>query len=145
VGSSFLPGELAAAFLWAQMEEAGRIVERRMVAWRRYHELLGPLEAKGVLRRPVVPEGCEHNGHMYYVLLGPHVERRKVLERFGERGISALFHYVPLHTSPAGKRLCPASGNLPVTDSMSERVLRLPLWVGIDEDAQSRVVEVLAC
>lgn len=145
VGSSFLPGELAAAFLWAQLEEAERIIEQRMTAWRRYHELLGPLESKGILRRPVVPEGCEHNAHMYYVLLAPHIQRREVLGRFGEQGISALFHYVPLHSSPAGRRLSSSRGDLPVTDSVSERVLRLPLWVGIEEGAQHRVVEVLAC
>jgi dTDP-4-amino-4,6-dideoxygalactose transaminase len=145
VGSSFLPGELAAAFLWAQLEEAERIIERRMAAWRRYHHLLAPLEAKGVLRRPVVPEGCEHNGHMYYVLLDADVERQEVLKRFGEHGISALFHYVPLHTSPAGKRFCSSNGDLPVTDKMSERVVRLPIWVGIEEDQQHRVAEVLAC
>ena len=81
VGSSFLPGELIAAFLWAQLEEAERITSERLASWARYHELLEPLEAKGILRRPVVPEGCQHNAHMYYVLLAPGIDRQARLER----------------------------------------------------------------
>lgn len=144
LGSSFLPGELAAAFLWAQLEEADNIIQRRMRSWQRYHELLEPLEARGYLRRPVVPEACRHNAHMYYVLLAPGVERRQVLERLGAQGISAVFHYVPLHSSPAGRRLGSCPSDLPVTNLFSERLVRLPLWVGITEAQQQRVVERLA-
>jgi len=143
VGSSFLPGELTAAFLWAQLIEANRITRERLAVWQRYHEALELLERKGVLRRPVVPDGCRHNAHMYYVLLAPGIDRQEVLERFRCRGISAVFHYVPLHTSPAGRRLARTHGELRTTENLSERLIRLPLWVGLDEGQQGRIVAVL--
>jgi dTDP-4-amino-4,6-dideoxygalactose transaminase len=143
VGSSFLPGELIAAFLWAQLEEADRITKERMALWHRYHELLAPLEAKEGLRRPLIPQGCQHNAHMYFVLLSPTVDRNDVLEEFRRENIGAVFHYVPLHSSPAGKRFGRAHGNLDVTDGQSERLLRLPLWNGLSMDQQEKVVNVL--
>lgn len=143
VGSSFLPGELIAAFLWAQLEEADRITKQRLAIWQRYHELLEPLEAKGILRRPVVPDDCKHNAHMYYVLLAPGIDRQKVLEAFKRNEILAVFHYVPLHSSPAGKRYGRSHGNLEVTNELSERLVRLPIWVGLSEEQQDRVVRVL--
>ncbi len=143
VGSSFLPGELIAAFLWAQLEEADRITEDRLDSWRRYHELLEPLETKGVLRRPIVPEGCQHNAHMYYVLLASEIDRQKVLAELKRNEIFSVFHYVPLHSSPAGIRYGRAHGELEVTVRQSERLIRLPLWVGLSAEQQSRVVDVL--
>lgn len=144
VGSSYLPGELIAAFLWAQLEEADRINATRMAAWKRYHEMLAPFEERGVLRRPIIPEYCEHNAHMYYVLLAPEISRQKVLEHLRNNGVFAVFHYVPLHSSPAGKELCRAHGNFTVTDSLSERLIRLPLWVGLTQEEQEFVVSTLA-
>lgn len=143
VGSSFLPGELIAAFLSAQLEEADRITQERLVSWQRYHELLEPLESKGILRRPIVPDGCQHNAHMYYVLLAPEIDRQKVLNEFKHNDISSVFHYVPLHSSPAGKRYGRTHGALDMTNKQSERLVRLPLWVGITEEQQNRVFEVL--
>ncbi len=143
VGSSFLPGELIAAFLWAQLEDANRITKERLASWQRYHELLAPLEDRGVLRRPIVPAACKHNAHMYYVLLAPEVDRQMVLDRFRRNDISSVFHYVPLHSSPAGKRYGRSSGTLDVTNEQSARLIRLPLWVGITEQQQGRVVDVL--
>jgi dTDP-4-amino-4,6-dideoxygalactose transaminase len=143
VGSSFLPGELIAAFLWAQLEEADRITAARMATWDRYHRLLGPLEAQGVLRRPVVPPHCEHNAHMYYVLLSPGVDRQELLQAMKGELVYPVFHYVPLHSSPAGRRYGRVHGSMEVTDSQSERLVRLPLWVGLDDEQQDRVVEVL--
>ena len=143
VGSSFLPGELIAAFLWAQLEEADRITNERLASWQRYHELLEPLEAKGMLRRPIVPDGCEHNAHMYYVLLSSEIDRQKVLDVFKRNEIWAVFHYVPLHSSPAGKHYGRSHGDLAVTNQQSERLIRLPLWVGLSHEQQDRVVEVL--
>jgi dTDP-4-amino-4,6-dideoxygalactose transaminase len=143
VGSSFLPGELIAAFLWAQLEEADRITQERLASWQRYHELLEPLESTGILRRPIVPEDCQHNAHMYYVLLAPEIDRQKVLVEFRRNDISSVFHYVPLHSSPAGQRYGRAHGELNVTNSSSERLIRLPLWVGITKEQQVRVVDVL--
>lgn len=143
LGSSFLPGELIAAFLWAQFEEADSITQKRLVSWQHYHDLLAPLEAKGVLRRPVVPADCQHNAHMYYVLLAPGIGRQAILDEFRNNDIGAVFHYVPLHSSPGGQRYGRTHGDLAVTDSVSERLIRLPLWVGLTEAQQDRVVEVL--
>jgi len=142
-GSSFLPGELIAAFLWAQLEEADRITQQRLVSWQRYHDLLKPLEAKGILRCPIVPEKCQHNAHMYYVLLRPGSDRQAVLNEFRRNDIWAVFHYVPLHSSPAGRRYGRAQGTLSQTDSVSERLIRLPLFVGLTEEQQQEVVLVL--
>jgi dTDP-4-amino-4,6-dideoxygalactose transaminase len=143
VGSSFLPGELIAAFLWAQLEEAQTITDQRMVIWERYHAALASLEAKGVLRRPVIPDGCQHNAHMYYVLLAPGIDRQLILSELKRNGINSVFHYVPLHSSPAGQRYGRVHGVLEVTNRQSERLVRLPMWVGLTEAQQHRVVDVL--
>lgn len=144
VGSSFLPGELIAAFLWAQLEEAERITRERFTSWQLYHELLGSLEYEGIIRRPVVPEGCQHNAHMYYVLLAPEIDRQKVLDEFKQNGILSVFHYVPLHSSPAGLRFGRVHGGvLNMTTRQSERLVRLPLWVGVSETQQNLVVDIL--
>ena len=144
VGSSFLPGELIAAFLWAQLEEAQRITNERLAIWQRYHELLVPFEQKGLLCRPIVPADCQHNAHMYYVLLAPEIDRNKVLSELKKNDIYSVFHYVPLHSSPAGQRYGRAHGELEVTVKQSERLVRLPLWVGLSPAQQDRIVEVLS-
>lgn len=143
-GSSFLPGELIAAFLWAQLEEADRITQMRLASWQHYHELLEPLESRGILRRPIVPDVCQHNAHMYYVLLAPETDRQAVLDRFKRNQISSVFHYVPLHSSQAGQHYGRAHGALDVTNRQSERLIRLPLWVGLTEEQQHRVVDQLS-
>jgi dTDP-4-amino-4,6-dideoxygalactose transaminase len=143
VGSSYLPGELIAAFLWAQLQEAERITAERLAIWGRYHDLLAPLEVRGVLRRPIIPADCTHNAHMYYILLAPDIERQVVLADLKRHGVDAVFHYVPLHTAPAGRRYGRPHSTLEVTDSLSERLLRLPMWVGLTEEQQETVVAVL--
>ncbi|MGE0053278.1 MAG: dTDP-4-amino-4,6-dideoxygalactose transaminase [Hyphomicrobium sp.] len=143
VGSSFLPGELVAAFLWAQLEEANFITNTRRKLWKTYYELSEPLALEGYLRRPIVPRHCVHNGHMYYIMLSQNVERSEVLESFKKAGLQAVFHYVPLHSSPAGRRYGRANGQLTVTDSASERLLRLPMWCGLTADEQTQIIEML--
>ncbi len=143
VGSSFLPGEMTAAFLWAQLEEAQAITHRRLAIWDHYHAALAGLEQQGLLRRPSVPEHCQHNAHMYYVLLAPGVERQAVLETLKSHAIYAVFHYVPLHSSPGGARYGRVHGAMDITEGYSERLLRLPLWLGLSADQQDRVVDVL--
>jgi dTDP-4-amino-4,6-dideoxygalactose transaminase len=143
LGSSFLSGELTAAFLLAQLEEVRPITALRLAAWERYHQALAPLEARGLLRRPQVPAHCAHNGHLYYVLLAPGLDRLKVLEAFHRENIHPVTHYVPLHSSPAGLRYGRAQGDLAVTDRVAGSLLRLPLWVGLSQAQQDRVVEVL--
>lgn len=143
VGSSFLPGELVAAFLWAQLEEADSITQNRLASWQRYWKLLSPLATQGLLRLPVVPKECEHNAHMFYILLSPDLDRNRILEEFKRQGISSVFHYVPLHSSPGGLRYGRAHGDLAVTIDISERLIRLPLWVGLTEADQQNVVDAL--
>ena len=143
VGSSFLPGELIAAFLWAQLEEAKNITQKRLNSWNYYHKLLASLELQGLIRRPIIPVDCQHNAHMYYVLINPEISRSIVLDAFKQQAITAVFHYVPLHSSPAGLRYGRAHGDLMLTDSLSERLIRLPIWTGISQDQQDRVVHVL--
>lgn len=109
-----MPSELVAAFLWAQFEEAERITRIRLDLWNRYHESFESLEQRGLLRRPIIPQGCSHNAHMYYVLLAPSADREEVLARLTSEGIGAVFHYVPLHDSPAGRRYGRTNGNLTV-------------------------------
>ncbi|MCG3173140.1 MAG: dTDP-4-amino-4,6-dideoxygalactose transaminase [Myxococcota bacterium] len=144
VGSSFLPGELIAAFLWAQLEEARSITARRMEIWNRYHQLLAPLEEQGVLRRPIIPHGCRHNAHMYYVLLTEETDRQAVLAEMKTRGVQCVFHYVPLHSSPGGRRYGRAHGAMEMTGRLSGRLIRLPLWIGLTAGQQERIAQSLS-
>lgn len=143
VGSSYLPGELIAAFLWAQLEDAQSITDKRMSSWNYYHNALERFERQGLLRRPIIPESCTHNAHMYYVLLPESIDRQKVLSDLKMNNISSVFHYVPLHSSPAGRRYGRAHDSMEVTIKQSERLIRLPLWVGLSTDQQDRIVDTL--
>jgi len=142
-GSSFLPGDIIAAFLWAQMEQAQDITQQRLALWDYYHEQLEVLESAGLLQRPCVPEACEHNAHMYYIIIPQGVNRQAILEYLARHGIHAVSHYVPLHSSPGGLRFGRAHGDFSLTDSLSERIIRLPLWVGLLEAQQDRVIQQL--
>ena len=133
VGSSYLPSEVTAAFLWAQLEMARAITERRCAAWQRYHEAFGPLERAGRLRRPVVPASCRHNGHMYYLLLPDLAARSRCLDRLQDAGVNAIFHYVPLHSAEAGLKFGRFAGDDRFTTRESSRILRLPLYHGLSE------------
>jgi dTDP-4-amino-4,6-dideoxygalactose transaminase len=141
IGSSFLPSELIAAFLYAQMEEAERINERRLAIWHTYHQALAMLEAKGLLRRPVIPGHCRHNAHMYYILLSDLTCRTQLIAHLKEQGILAVFHYVPLHDSPAGTKYGHTVGDMKVTQDTSMRLLRLPMWLGLEGALQQTVCE----
>lgn len=144
LGSSFLPSELTAAFLWAQLEQADLITQQRLALWEIYQELLKPLEQQGLLRRPVLPKGCQHNAHLYYLLLSPDLDRQVILEQCKQQGVSILGHYdTPLHRSPGGERYGKTSGQLVITEAVAQRLIRLPLWIGLSESEQARVVEVL--
>lgn len=142
IGSSYLPSEIIAAFLWAQLEEAAPITAKRLAIWQRYHDALAPLETEGKLRRPTVPDECVQNAHMYYILLNSLPQRTEVIARLKAAGVNSVFHYVPLHSSPAGRKYGRASGELKHTEALSDRLLRLPLWVGLD-DAQDTVITEL--
>jgi dTDP-4-amino-4,6-dideoxygalactose transaminase len=142
LGSSYLPGEDIAAFLYAQLEYAEEITKQRMVIWQKYHDALEVLEQKGQIRRPIIPVECQHNAHMYYILLDSLSQRAKLIERFKLQDIHPVFHYIPLHSAPAGKKYARTHGNLSNTTDISERLLRLPLWIGLGED-QHKVLSVM--
>jgi dTDP-4-amino-4,6-dideoxygalactose transaminase len=143
LGSSFLPSEITAAFLWAQLEVADRIAAARLETWRTYYEALADLERRERIGRPVVPEHCRHNAHMFYVLVNDRADRASVLRHLNANGINAVFHYVPLHSSPAGRQYGRPAGKLPHTETLSERLIRLPLWVGLQPSDIARIVETL--
>lgn len=132
IGSSYLPGELIAAFLAAQLEHMEAINARRMAIWNRYHEGLAATESAGRLKRPVVPPGATHNGHLYYALLRDLDDRSRVIERLNAEGIAAVFHYVPLHSAPAGRRLGRVEGPMTHTDHAGDCLMRLPLFPEVD-------------
>lgn len=139
VGSSFLPGEITAAFLAAQMAAADDITARRIALWNRYHAWAEAHEQAGRVRRPVIPADCTHNAHMYYLLLSSLEARMAFIASLKEAGIQSVFHYIPLHDSPAGLKVSRAHGDLPVTRDLSERLVRMPLWIGL-EDVFEQVV-----
>jgi dTDP-4-amino-4,6-dideoxygalactose transaminase len=144
LGSSYLPGEIVAAFLWAQMEEADAITARRLAIWTRYHEAFADLEAAGTVRRPIVPADRRQNGHLYYLLLSDLAARTAFIDRLKANGIQPVFHYVPLHTSPFGRSVGRAVGDMTETDLASERLVRLPLWLGLEEHLESVIGQVIA-
>lgn len=139
VGSSYLPGDLIAAFLWAQLEEARSITSRRIAIWNIYNELLASTADKQLLTLPHIPSDCEHNGHMYYVLLPRGINRQKVIDALKRVMINVVFHYIPLHNAPAGIHFGRVSNSMDVTNDIAERILRLPLWVGITREEQEKV------
>lgn len=133
VGSSYLPGELVAAFLFAQLEEADLITSKRLKIWDVYHNAFEKLEVLGRLRRPCVPDNCVQNAHMYYLILRDVNERTVFIERMKSAGVGCVFHYVPLHSASYGKEVGRAIGDLNVTTNVAERLVRMPMWVGLDE------------
>ncbi|WP_286745631.1 dTDP-4-amino-4,6-dideoxygalactose transaminase [Aquabacterium sp. UBA2148] len=143
IGSSFLPGELIAAFLWAQLEDGKAITEVRLASWDVYHQAIASIENEGWLRRPIVPQECAHNAHMYQVLLAEHVDRQALIAGMNASGFNLVFHYVPLHSAPAGLRYGRTGSEMGVTDDLSARLVRLPLWVGLEVSEQMRLVEHL--
>ena len=142
-GSSFLLSELNAAFLLAQLERADELQRTRRQAWTRYHEAFEELELEGRVRRPMVPDHCSHNSHLYYLLARDERSRDALIRRLLERGVHAVFHYVPLHSSSAGKRYGRTVGQMTVTDGAGQRLVRLPLWSTIDAETVEVVVDAL--
>ena len=135
VGSSYLPSELNAAYLWAQLEQAEQINDRRLAIWNHYNEELECLEKQEYIRRPVIPDGCTHNAHMFYIKAKDLDTRTRLIAFLKEQGIQAVFHYIPLHTAPAGQRFGRFHGNDIYTTKESEALVRLPLFYSL-EDAQ---------
>ena len=133
-GSSYLPSDLNAAYLWAQLEQADKIFDNRMKTWNLYYELLTDLQKQGVISLPVVPENCAHNAHMFYIKAKDLDERTHLIDFLKEQGILAVFHYIPLHTAPAGKKFGVFCGEDRYTTKESERLVRLPMYYGLEEE-----------
>jgi dTDP-4-amino-4,6-dideoxygalactose transaminase len=133
IGSSYLPSELIAAVLLAQLEVSHEITSERMTVWQAYHDGFKDLEAKGFVRRPVTPEHRQMNAHIYFLITKSLDERTKLLKHLKDSGISSVFHYVPLHSSPAGRKFGRTHGDLSLTTDLADRMLRLPLWAGFKD------------
>lgn len=144
MGSSYLPGELIAAFLMAQMDEAGEITSRRLRIWERYHAALEAKEREGAIRRPVAPAHCSHNAHMYYILVRDLDLRNGAMQRLRQAGVNTVFHYVPLHDSPAGRKYCRSHGDLSVTADAAARLIRLPFWIGLEDQMGPMLEKITA-
>ena len=134
IGSSYLPSELTSAFLYAQMEQADMIISMRRGIFYQYMEMLKPLEDEGWLKLPLVDDESVNNGHIFYVITASLDERNRIIAHLKASGIMAIFHYVPLHSSPAGKKYGRVSGSMRQTDDLSDRILRLPLYYGMSEE-----------
>lgn len=142
-GSSYLPSDLNAAYLWAQLEAFDVIRADRMRSWNHYHEALRPLSDKGFIEQPVIPDGTEHNAHMYYIKVKDLEERTRMISFLKERGIMCVFHYIPLHSAPAGRKFGRMHGEDIYTTKESERLARLPLYYGLTEEDRENVISAL--
>lgn len=143
IGSSYLPSELTAAFLYAQLEKATTITNKRLKRWNKYHEAFLDLEKKNLVRRPVIPEYCQHNGHLYYLILPDINCRNQLIQLLKDNQINAVFHYIPLHSSPAGQKFGRSLGTLKVTDELSSRLLRLPLYATLGTSEIEKIIEII--
>ena len=140
-GSSYLPSELNAAYLWGQLEMADEVYADRMNSWDLYYKLLTPLAEQGRIGLPVIPEGCKHNAHMFYIKAKDLEERSALIEYLKSCGIGAVFHYIPLHSAPAGRRFGEFHGEDKYTTKESERLVRLPMYYGLKPEDVEFVVE----
>ena len=142
-GSSYLPSELNAAYLWAQLSKSDVIMEDRMRSWNHYYTALGDLEAREKISRPYIPKECKHNAHMFYIKVRDIEERTRLIQYLKEHGVLAVFHYIPLHTSPAGKKYGDFCGKDEYTTKESERLIRLPMYYGLKEDEITYVCDLI--
>lgn len=140
-GSSYLPSELNVAYLWAQLEAADKINNNRVSTWNKYYDAFRPLADKGIIEIPVVPEGCIHNAHMFYIKCKNLQERTNFISYMKEHEIGCVFHYIPLHSSPAGHRFGLLGGEDAYTTKESDRLVRLPLWFGITDEEVKYVIK----
>lgn len=143
VGSSYLPSDIIAAFLWGQINQVKEITNKRLVIWQKYHDGLANLEAQGKIRLPIIPPECQHNAHLYYIILPSLKIRNNLISKFKDNNINAVFHYVPLHSSPAGQQYGKTNGMLVNTDKISDCLLRLPLWIGLNETMIERIIDII--
>lgn len=142
-GSSYLPSDMNAAYLWAQLEMAEEINGERLAIWKRYAACLAPLKEKGILELPTIPEDCVHNAHMFYIKVRDIEERTQLIAELKEKGIMAVFHYIPLHSAPAGLKYGRFHGEDVYTTRESERLLRLPMYYGLAPDQVDYICKMI--
>lgn len=140
IGSSFLPGELIAAFLWAQLNNADIITKQRLDIWNSYHNKFSELLDLTLVKIPSIPDGTNPNGHLFYLILKDVKERKDFITSMKKEGVHCVFHYIPLHSSDGGKKYGKVASSMKVTDSISERIVRLPIWIGLNN---SKVIEAV--
>ena len=140
-GDSYLPSEMNAAYLWAQLLHADEINENRKATWNRYYEAFAPLAKKGLFDIPTVPVGCEHNAHMFYLKCRDLEQRQEFIKFMKDRQLYCVFHYIPLHSAPAGYRFGRFNSTDTYTTKESERLVRLPMYFGLTEDDGDKVIE----
>ncbi|MBW4467971.1 MAG: dTDP-4-amino-4,6-dideoxygalactose transaminase [Pegethrix bostrychoides GSE-TBD4-15B] len=143
IGSSYLPSDILCAFLLAQLEQGDCIIQQRMEIWNYYHQAFAALEQQGTVRRPIIPTDCQHNAHIYYLLTESLEVRTALMTYLKQQGIQSTFHYVPLHSAPAGLKYGRVAGQLAVTDDLSNRLVRLPLGAAMTMSEAARVVEAV--
>lgn len=142
-GSSYLPSDMNAAYLWAQLEEADKINNDRLASWQKYYDAFEDLEKKGFVQRPVIPEGCKHNAHMFYLKAKNLEERTALISFLKDNGIMAVFHYIPLHSAPAGQKFGVFHGEDKYTTAESDRLLRLPMYYGLTDSDINKVIDTV--
>ena len=140
VGSSFLLGEIPAAFLLAQLEKSQYITDKRLLIWNRYHRAFKELDGIGKIRLPIVPNNCKHNAHIYYLLFNDSNNRDKFIENMKEKEINCMFHYAPLHLSDAGAKYGRSHGSRDITERHANSIVRLPLYVNLSKEKQTKVI-----
>lgn len=141
IGSSYLPSEIQAAYLWGQLEQANQITENRLASWNSYYEQLSYFAMQKQFEVPIIPEYCQHNGHMFYLKTKNLFQRTELLSHLKTEGVYAVFHYVPLHNAPAGKEFSRFNGADQFTTTESERLIRLPMWFNLEQDSLNHVVK----
>ena len=143
LGSSYLPSDMNAAYLLAQLEEADMINEARLASWHEYYEALEPLQEKGIIELPVIPEECKHNAHMFYIMTNDIEERGRLIKHLRDNDVQAVFHYVPLHSAKAGKEYGRFQGEDKYTTDISSRLLRLPMYYGLSSEDVEKVTDAI--
>lgn len=143
IGSSYLPSDILAAFLWAQLQHADSITQRRLAIWNQYHRAFDVLEKDRKVQRPIIPQSCQHNAHIYYLLVDSLETRSKVLTNLKRHGVQATFHYVPLHSAPAGRKYGRQSGELVVTEDICDRIVRLPLFADMTCEETDLIISLV--
>lgn len=142
-GSSYLPSDMNAAYLWAQLEQADKINQDRLATWQGYDQAFRPLAQQGLLELPTVPKDCAHNAHMYYVKLKDLAQRQQFIGFLRQHGVQSVFHYIPLHSAPAGQTFGRFEGEDQYTTVESERLVRLPLYYGLTQEDRQTVIHTV--